>query len=354
MIRKGSEVLAAALVLVALGVGTATAAPEGPRLAIQRFDLHSKRSGLFTVDPSGSAEAVVRETSVGRRSFLFVLVPPSWSPDGSRLAFTTLTQRRGGPSSTDTGIDLVGVDGGPAARVAGTRNGYGPVFSPDGSRLAYAKTRRRYRHGKNGGSREVYSSTSIWLLDLSSGRNRQLTPWRNGLAQVPSSFSPDGSRLAFTRFAGHKPPEALAMAFDGSATAVLARDALEPVYSPDGSRIAFLRGPVKTRAIGRSKITVRLTDLYTVRTGGGELRRLTRTGATTELAPSWDPSGQRLAYTAMRPFASEESSLGFGDQIREINADGTCSTEVLSSPQSAFYGAAWQPGPGREAGPISC
>lgn len=74
----------------------------------------------------------------------------------------------------------------------------------------------------------------------------QLTPWRNRLAQIPSSFSPDGSRLAFTRYVADKPPEALAMEFNGSADTVLSRNAIEPVYSPDGLRIAFLRGPVKT------------------------------------------------------------------------------------------------------------
>ncbi len=37
-----------------------------------------------------------------------------------------------------------------------------------------------------------------------------------------------------------------------------------------------------------------------------------------------------------------------------INADGTCLTKVFSDPDLTLYGAAWQPGPGREAGPIVC
>jgi len=38
----------------------------------------------------------------------------------------------------------------------------------------------------------------------------------------------------------------------------------------------------------------------------------------------------------------------------EINANGTCRTRILSHPKVAFFGATWQPGPGREAGPIVC
>jgi hypothetical protein len=37
-----------------------------------------------------------------------------------------------------------------------------------------------------------------------------------------------------------------------------------------------------------------------------------------------------------------------------INADGTCSTLLLMSGRVLFSGPSWQPGPGREAGPISC
>jgi hypothetical protein len=37
----------------------------------------------------------------------------------------------------------------------------------------------------------------------------------------------------------------------------------------------------------------------------------------------------------------------------EVNADGTCLTRLLSIEVGNFYGSAWQPGPGRQAGPIA-
>ena len=39
----------------------------------------------------------------------------------------------------------------------------------------------------------------------------------------------------------------------------------------------------------------------------------------------------------------------------QVNADGTCLSTVLpASLDTAFFGVAWQPGPGREAGRIAC
>jgi hypothetical protein len=37
-----------------------------------------------------------------------------------------------------------------------------------------------------------------------------------------------------------------------------------------------------------------------------------------------------------------------------INADGTCLTKVFSDPDLTLHCSAWQPGVGREAGPIGC
>jgi hypothetical protein len=75
--------------------------------------------------------------------------------------------------------------------------------------------------------------------------------------------------------------------------------------------------------------------------------------ARAELFPDWDPSGSRIAYLELS-LRSESGAYWLGDTIAQINPDGECRTEVLSSPRIAYFGPAWQPGPGREAGPISC
>ena len=71
--------------------------------------------------------------------------------------------------------------------------------------------------------------------------------------------------------------------------------------------------------------------------------------------PSWDPSGQRIAFTRLGGGTLGESSHPHeGNAVMQINADGTCLTKVISDPELTLFGSAWQPGVGREAGPISC
>jgi hypothetical protein len=44
-----------------------------------------------------------------------------------------------------------------------------------------------------------------------------------------------------------------------------------------------------------------------------------------------------------------------GSSLMEVDPDGTCLTKVFSlGKKGAVEGAAWQPGPGRGAGPLSC
>ena len=87
---------------------------------------------------------------------------------------------------------------------------------------------------------------------------------------------------------------------------------------------------------------------------GSRVRRLTRTRGGIELWPSWDPSGERIAYTRLHG-GSFLGFLGFGDAILQVNADGSCGSTVLGGRFGvAYWGGAWQPGPGREAGRIPC
>jgi TolB protein len=253
-----------------------------------------------------------------------------------------------------TKIFVLAADGSGLRAVPGTEGGVAPVFAPDGRTLAFTKERKEWRQNHNGGETQIYESDSAWLVDIGVGQPHQLTPWRNRLMNVPSSFSPDGTTLALSRRFGDRDSEAIAMRLDGSGSITLAHNGLEPTYSPDGSEIALLRGHEHTFKHRGGVTVATLTDLFVMRSDGAGMRRLTDTPDAAELAPSWDPSARRLAYTRFGSFASEAGLLGFGDAIMEVNADGTCPTEVISQPQAAFYGASWQPGPGRGAGPISC
>jgi hypothetical protein len=170
---------------------------------------------------------------------------------------------------------------------------------------------------------------------------------------LPGSFSPDGSTLLATRFAGRSREDVVAVRLSTGEIETVLRRAGEPVYSPDGTRLALLRWrPLRRRDGTRTESS----DLFTVRADGSGLRQLTDTRYQDEAYPSWDPSGERLAFVRYlpEPVENELLEIGVGAAVMQINADGTCPREILKPSLFAVYGVAWQPGPGRGAGRIKC
>ena len=146
----------------------------------------------------------------------------------------------------------------------------------------------------------------------------------------------------------------MAVALEGGGRSVLVTGAGDATYSPDGSRLALVvLGRPRTLHTLSGDVTYRDTELAVAAADGSGMRKLTRTEGLEE-GPQWDPSGQRLVYVQLPIPGSEAHFLGMGDSIMEINADGSCEKQVLSEPRAILYGATWQPGSGREAGPIAC
>lgn len=325
--------------LGAVAGGARAATPEGPRLALQKLDRRGSRLEIETVDRTGGRRQVIaggpRRTSRPLPEFGFA---PAWSPDGRLLAF-------GGHTGEGTRIFLVEADGGRPRAVPGTRGAFAPVFAPDGRAIAFARARVRAHIGIPEHGPPIissYASVTTWTIGVDGGDSRRLTPWRNGLEIVPSSFSPDGTVLAASRFDEDSLSfDAVALRGDGTDGTILAADASRPSFSPDGSRIALI-GHLSHLQPGSGRYGSYRGALTVMAADGSERRRLARTSFLEQSPPSWDPSGERLAYTE-------------GTSVVEINADGTCRTKVFAGTARLFYfGPVWQPGAGREAGPIEC
>ncbi len=309
--RRGLTIGGLALLLT--GGAAGAAAPDGPRLALVKQTRHPPTTTLFSVGPRGNEPFRL----AAAEEFTNHFGPLSWDADGTEVGFSEIRE-----------FWLVRANGGGARRI-NAEGAEGPVFAPVGDSIAFTRE-------------ELPDRAAIWTIDLTTWEQRRLTPERAGLAYVASSFSPDGATLLATRvderLRGVAEPVAIDLA-TGAVTRLL-RDGLQPIYSPDGTRIALLR------KVGKRQ----LNDLFVLDPGTGALRRLTRTSPGYELFPSWDPSGERIAFARFRGRRFE-----WANSVVQVNANGSCETEILPMKRRVtYYGLAWQPGPGRGTGPIDC
>lgn len=332
-------------------VDAAVVTPSGPRLAV--VEARNRGIELITIGPHDGRPIRLAGGGRNSRPFLDFFYPLSWSPDGERVAFSGIVGFRGGDDHEPIQrLFSVRADGSGLHAIHDTNGATGPVFSPDGHTVAFTRFIERESPTTVGGKQwgEGFEGASVWTVDLVTGEQRQVTPWRPGLRYFASSFSPDGTTLLATREDELAyEPQPVALKLDGSGSSrIVFNDGSEPKYSPDGSKIVLVR-----RIIEYGDDQGESTDLFVINADGTGLRRLTRTPGRVEISPSWDPSGERLAYVRLPLVRSEDAPFGYGNALMQINADGTCATRV-PAPRSLFFAPAWQPGPGRGAGRIAC
>jgi len=255
---------------------------------------------------------------------------PSWSPDGSRLAF--YSERDGNAE-----IYVMNADGSDPTRLTDDpANESYPAFSPDGQRVSFDSDRdgnfEIYTMNPDGsdvrrltyndavdasaawspdGSRIAWMSDrsgrfEVWLMNADGSEQRQFT----GAGETASEgthwfpqWSPDGTRMAF-----HVNRDVYTVGADGSGYTRLTVDpdnGMVPTWSPDSSRIIFMSW--------RSGAT----EIYVMPADGGEPTRLTHTEVGESIDPRWSPDGSQVVYTWV-------PAGGAGPKhIMLMNADGT-------------------------------
>jgi Tol biopolymer transport system component len=307
---------------------------------------------VWTVNPGGTGAAQVVPAEPVQSWYL-----PTWSPDGTKIAYAFAGSTSPVPRWE---LHIMRPDGTGSFRVRDlVLEGFvlldKPAWSPDGQTLAIALNPRR--------EEEFGVCVRDWYWDYFDRRNcgpavYTLNANGTGLTRLTSGFepawSPRGTRIAFSAYAGDD-TELFTMRPDGTDVRALTGNAFrdeEPSWSPDGRRIAFAsdRDGEPVGFTRRECCTIGPGEIYTMRSDGGDVRRVTLNTAL-ESSPAWSPDGTRIAFATSRrtPNCDPVSSFPCQSDVYTMNADGS-DQRVL-----AFLGfdADWQPIP-RDNRPPDC
>lgn len=198
---------------------------------------------------------------------------PSWSPDGSKLAFTC---RRPTPSSGG-GICTINADGSERKQLTNT-NEWEPSWSPDGKHISYASL-----SGQN---------SEIYMMETDGSNQIQLT--HSPAEDWQATWSPDSQRILFTSARDGDWEIYIMDVSDGgkmgdkALTQLTENDIQDgfPAWSPDGTKIVF------------SSVRDGNEEIYLMNADGSDPQRLTNNDMEDSF-PRWSPDGKWIVFATL-------------------------------------------------------
>jgi len=191
-----------------------------------------------------------------------------------------------------------------------------PAFSPEGTRIVFTRFDKGYNIGP----------ASLNVLDLSTGAVTRLTPVedQDNVNLPGTSWHPDLNRIVFASDR-MEADDLWTVRPDGDGLERITTHSgepwfIEPSWSPDGLWIVFEADRPDGDGGHRGEI-------WKVRSDGSELTVLVADAAFDDRQPNWSPTGERILFQRHRP-GSEDWD------IYTVRPDGSRLTRVTVSPSS--------------------
>ena len=275
------------------------------------------------------ALALVVVVSCGNGQEIMDESSPSWSPDGTRIAFASSNE-----------IYVMNADGTGRTNITNSPDDEtGPSWAPSGAKIAFLTTGER--------------GTDIYVINTDGTGRTNLTGYP--ASYLGLAWSPDGAKIAFatdrdihgsvssqvpeTQSEDKKLPQPKAiesdiyvMNADGTGQTRLTFDQAvdgSPTWSPDGSRIAF-----QSDRDGNHEI-------YVVSVDGADLIRLTD-NTQADVLPAWSPDGRYIAFAAFTDTEFQSEFDGSWD-IYLMSPDGAERLNLTDTYGLDFTRPYWSP-----------